>query len=217
MTHGQQPCTVVSACLFLYFNCYIFPVLIWAKRAASAESGTSKDTSPSLTSCLSLWRGPGFEMLGKGTGKAVWIPGWNEFDGLIVAPSGHRRSPQRASWAGNRTTDKERQQLENAPASSRLHLGISPRGSPFDLTILRCVFECQNYLWHTVSFNCSFNNSAANFRLLQTWQFPEGDLHSFVFFSQACSFSYAFLRYSCRPNLLRRSLTIITFSWRLCT
>lgn len=62
VTHGQQPCTVVSVCLFLYFNCYIFPVLIWAKRAASAESGTSKDTSPSLTSCLSLWRGPGSEM-----------------------------------------------------------------------------------------------------------------------------------------------------------
>lgn len=90
VTHGKQPCTVVSACLFLYFNCYIFPVLIWAKRAVSAESGTSKDTSPSLTSCLSLWRGPGFKMLGKGTGKAVRIPGWNEFDGLIVAPSGHR-------------------------------------------------------------------------------------------------------------------------------
>lgn len=102
MTHGQQPCAVVSVCFFLYFNCCISQVLIWAKRAATAESGTSKDTSPSLTSCLSIWRSPGFEKLGKGTGKAAWIHGWNEFDGLIVAPSGHRRSPQRAGWAGNR-------------------------------------------------------------------------------------------------------------------
>ncbi|TNN54469.1 hypothetical protein EYF80_035307 [Liparis tanakae] len=30
----------------------------------------------------------------------VWIPGWNEFDGLIVAPSGHRRTSQRARRAG---------------------------------------------------------------------------------------------------------------------
>lgn len=126
VTHGQQPCTVVSACLFLYFNCYIFSVLIWAKRAASAESGTSKDTSPSLTSCLSLWRGPGFEMPGKGTGKAVRIPGWNEFDGLIVAPSGHRRSPQRAGWAGNRN------HWQGAAAVGKCSCQLSP--SSLDIT-----------------------------------------------------------------------------------
>lgn len=85
----------VSACLSRHFNCYISSALIWAKREASAEPGTSKATSPSLTSCLSLWRSPGFEKPEKGIGEAAWIPGWNEFDGLIVAPSGHRHSSQR--------------------------------------------------------------------------------------------------------------------------
>lgn len=30
----------------------------------------------------------------------MWIPDWNEFDGLIVAPSGHRRTSQRAGGGG---------------------------------------------------------------------------------------------------------------------
>lgn len=51
---------IVSVCLSCHFNCYISSALIWAKREASAEPGTSKATSPSLTSCLSLWRSPGF-------------------------------------------------------------------------------------------------------------------------------------------------------------
>lgn len=36
----------------------------------------------------------------KRIGKAVWILGWNEFDGLIVAPSGHRRTSQRTGVVG---------------------------------------------------------------------------------------------------------------------
>lgn len=99
---AHEPHAAVSACLSRHFNCYISSALIWAKREASAEPGTSKATSPSLTSCLSLWRSPGFGEPEKGIGEAVWIPGWNEFDGLIVAPSGHRHSSQRAGRAGSR-------------------------------------------------------------------------------------------------------------------
>lgn len=50
--------------------------------------GTSKLTSPSLTSWPSLWS------------ERLWrcapLPGCNEFDGLIVAPSGQRGTSQRA-------------------------------------------------------------------------------------------------------------------------
>lgn len=104
-TRPAQVHAAVSACLSRHFNCYISSdvALIWAKRMASAEPGTSKATSPSLTSCLSLWRSPGFVEPEKGIGEAVWIPGWNEFDGLIVAPSGHRHSSQRAGREGSRS------------------------------------------------------------------------------------------------------------------
>lgn len=52
--------------------------------------GTSKLTSPSLTSWPSLWS----ERLW----RCALLPGCNEFDGLIVAPSGQRSTSQRA-WA----------------------------------------------------------------------------------------------------------------------
>lgn len=47
-----------------------------------------------------------FGASGKGIGEAVWIPGWNEFDGLIVAPSGHRHTSQRAGRAGEQRLEK---------------------------------------------------------------------------------------------------------------
>lgn len=50
--------------------------------------GTSKLTSPSLTSWPSLWS----ERLW----RCVPLPGCNEFDGLIVAPSGQRSTSQSA-------------------------------------------------------------------------------------------------------------------------
>lgn len=59
--------------------------------------GTSKATTPSLTSCLSLWWRT---ESGKAIGKAVWILSWNGFDGLIVAPSGHRPTSQRTRIVG---------------------------------------------------------------------------------------------------------------------
>lgn len=136
-TRAARAHTAVSVCLSRHFNCYIFSALIWAKREASAEPGTSKATSPSLTSCLSLWSSIGFGEPAKGIGEAVWIPGWNEFDGLIVAPSGHRHTSQRAGRA--EAVDEELQLLENTPASFPLHLWISAHGSLVPLISASCL------------------------------------------------------------------------------
>lgn len=100
--------TAMSARLSRHFNCYISSALIWAKREASAKLGTSKATSPSLTSCLSLRRSPGFGDSEKGIGEVMWSPDWNEFDGLIVAPSGHRHTSQRAGGGGGGLVQKLR-------------------------------------------------------------------------------------------------------------
>lgn len=136
-TRAARAHTAVSVCLSRHFNCYIFSALIWAKREASAEPGTSKATSPSLTSCLSLWSSIGFGEPAKGIGEAVWIPGWNEFDGLIVAPSGHRHTSQRAGRT--EAVDEELQLLENTPASFPLYLWISAHGSLVPLIWASCL------------------------------------------------------------------------------
>ena len=221
--------TAVSACLSHHFNCYISSALIWAKREASAEPGTSKATSPSLTSCLSLWRSAGFGEPEKGIGEAVWIPGWNEFDGLIVAPSGHRHSSQRAgregswSWAWGAVVAGI-----HTPAS------FTP-SSPDICTRLSGAFDCPSWAHMDVrnipNVYHSFPHPFASFIVLHISVFLASvkknlatppscsslffltRLHFFFFFFAVL---FLFLRCSCRPNLLTLTFTIgrNTFSRR---
>lgn len=141
--------TAMSACHSWHFNCYI-SALIWAKREASTKLGTSKATSPSLTSCLSLWWRTGFGESGKAIGKAVWILSWNGFDGLIVAPSGHRRTSQKTCivgewWWGRSTSWGWR------PAEVKFFpRNFSLSGS---LCLALCSFSC---IWTTFASKCIY-------------------------------------------------------------
>lgn len=150
------------------------------KGAASAESGTSKDTSPKSYKLPVSLEEPGLREAGeRGTGKAARIPGWNEFDGLIVAPSGHRRSPQRAGWAGNRNH-------RWAAAAGKYSCRLSPSSPDISTRALLLIsVSCIVYLNVRIISDIPYHSAVPSlFRLqisnfLQTWQFPRG----FFFFS----------------------------------
>jgi len=78
--------------------------------------GTSKAHLPVSSQVARLFGGArASESQKRGLERSVWIPGRDACDGLIVAPSGHRHTSQRAA-------DEELQRLEKTPASFLLHL-----------------------------------------------------------------------------------------------
>lgn len=132
-----------------HFNCYIFSTLIWTKREASAKKTWHiKDYLPESYKLPVSLEESGLRRAGeRGSEGLVWIPGWNEFDGLIVAPSGHRHTSQRAGRArgsagwGWRSCSG----WENMPARSPLRIWFCARGLLLALIWLSPVNGCYEY------------------------------------------------------------------------